>query len=77
MGSTVLARALFLRRSSFFHGGMNSSLGTLLVTIFIVEATADVAVGFSKSGSMRVVQSERLLHRGRFDDNMEDGIAVF
>ena len=70
LGSTVLARALFRRRSSFFHGGMNSSL---LVAIFIVEAAVS---GLSTSGLMRVAQSERLLHKGRFDDKTDDGIAV-
>ena len=73
LGSTVLARALFLKRSSFFHGGMNSSLDTLSVAIFMVEAALP---GLSTSGFIRVVQSERLLHKGRFDDNTDDGIAV-
>ena len=74
-GSTVLARALLRRRSSFFHGGMNSSLelDALSVVIFIGEAAVS---DLSTSGQMRVVQSERLLHRGRLDDNTDDGIAL-
>ena len=48
-------------------------MAALLVAIFIVEAAEP---GLSTSGLMRVVQSERLLHRGRLDDNTEDGIAV-
>ena len=47
-----------------------------LEPLVFIPAVAAVLLALSTSGLSRVVQSERLLHRGRLGDSADEGIAV-